>query len=305
MKNKLCDLNEAVNGLIGDGDAVVMGTGLEVAIPFAAVHEIIRAGRKNLHLVAPISDTAGDILIGAGCLAEVSASWVGNVSAGLGHNYRRAMEGKTGLKVNDYSNLALGSALLAGAHGMPYAVVKTVLGSDILKSNPALKIAENPFSDHREPVVLVPALTPDVAVLCVQRADKAGNSHIWGSTGITQEAALAADRVIVIADEIVAADVIASDPSRVLFPGFCVAAVCHVPAGVHPSPLTGYWRRDNDFFHDYHAASRTADGYAAWLSEWVLDLPDHAAYREKLGERLDKLRIRGARPAAPANYATA
>jgi glutaconate CoA-transferase subunit A len=182
--------------------------------------------------------------------------------------------------------------------------VKSILGSDIIKSNPQIKLAENPFVDEPDPVALVPALKPDVAFLVVQRADRAGNSHIWGSTGLTQEASIASEKIIVLADEIVEPEVIASDPSRVLIPGFGVNAVCHIPAASHPSPLIGRWKRDNAFFHHYHQETREPDGFKRWVGEWVRDLPDHDAYRTKLGGELEELRVEGEAFSAPANYAT-
>src|SRR5262249_783206 len=206
---------------------------------------------------APISDASTDMLVGAGCVAQVTGAWVGNVSGGLGHNYRRAVEQRVprAIKVNDYSNFSLGMALLAGASGLPYGPIRSLLGSDILKSNPGLRLADNPLAEGHDPIVLVPPLAPDVAVLAVQRADRFGNSHFWGSTGVSQEAAMAADRVILLADEIVEPAVIASDPNRVLYPGFRVTAVVEARAGVHPSPMTGVWQRDTDFFNDYHRRS--------------------------------------------------
>jgi len=256
-------------------------------------------------MIAPISDISTDMLIGAGCVAEVTGAWVGNVSGGMGHNFRRAAESglPNPIKVNDYSNFSLGMAFFAGAYGLPYVPVKSILGSDILKSNQKIKLAKDPFSGT--PVALVPALQPDVAFVVAQRADRDGNAHIWGSTGLTQEAALAAGKIILLADEIVAPEVIASDPSRVLIPGFMVDAVCHVPAACHPAPLIGHWRRDNAFFHDYHKRTRDPGDFTRWCDEWVRDLPDHAAYRAKLGGRLEDLRILGDAPAAAANYATA
>jgi glutaconate CoA-transferase subunit A len=304
--DKLCSVHDAVADLVQDGASIVLGAALENAIPFAATHELIRQGRRDLNMIAPISDISTDMLIGAGCVAEVTGAWVGNVSGGMGHNYRRAMESGVPhpVKVHDYSNFSIGMAFFAGAYGLPYVPVKSLLGSDIVKSNPDLRMAENPFAAEPEPVVLVPALKPDVAFLVVQRADRFGNSHIWGSTGLTQEASIAAERIIVLADEIVDPAVIASDPSRVLIPGFGVNAVCHVPAANHPSPLIGRWKRDNAFFHDYHKETRDPDGFARWCDEWVRDLPDHAAYRSKLGGQLEELRITGDAPSAPANYAT-
>ena len=305
MKDKLIPLGEAISEYVRHGDSLVMGASLEPDIPFAATHEIIRQAKRDLDIVAPISDASSDMMIGAGCVAQITGAWCGNVSGGLGHNYRRAFEHGVprAIEVNDHSNFSLGMALMAGAHGMPYAAMRSILGSDILRSNPTFRITENPFSAEAEPVVLVPPLIPDVAILPVQRADRNGNSHHWGNCGLMQEAALAAQRVILLADEIVDASVIASDPGRVLFPGYLVTAVCHVPAACHPSPMTGCWRRDNAFFHDYHRQSRDPEGFRAWLDEWVLGVPDHAAYRAKLGSQLEDLRIVGSALSVAANYA--
>ena len=282
-----------------------MGAALENAIPFAVTHELIRQGFQNLNMVAPISDISTDMLIGAGCVKIVTGAWVGNVSGGMGHNYRRAAEKgiPNTITINDYSNFSIGMAFFAGAYGLPYIPVKSILGSDITKSNSSIKMATNPFSGEYEPVALVPALKPDIAFLVVQRSDRFGNSHIWGSTGLTQEASIAAEKIIVLADEIVEPEVIASDPGRVLIPGFGVNAVCHVPAACHPSPLIGRWKRDNDFFHDYHKETRDPAGFEIWCDQWIRHLPDHEAYRTKLGDRLETLRIMGDAPSAPANYA--
>lgn len=303
--SKLAPLKDAVAGIVRDGDSVVLGASLETDIPFAAAHELIRQGKRDLTMIAPISDAATDLLIGAGCVGGVRGAWVGNMMGGVGYNYRRACEQGVprGLTVHDYSNLSLGMALFAGASGVPYIPMRSLLGSDIPKVNPEFRRAENPFADSPEPLVLVPALMPDVGILCVQRASEDGTCHHWGSRGLAQEAGLAAKRVLILADEIVERSVIASDPSRVLVPGHLVSAVCHVPAGQHPAPMTGRWKRDNPFFADYLARSKTRDGYLAWLKEWVLDVPDHAAYRAKLGATLGDLRIKGEALSAPANYA--
>jgi glutaconate CoA-transferase subunit A len=307
MIEKLEDLGDAIAEHLRTGDKAVLGACLEPDVPFAATHEIIRRGFRDLNVVAPISDASTDMLIGAGCCTEVTGAWVGNVSGGLGHNYRRAYETAEPhkLTVHDHSNLSIGMALMAGAYGMPYAPMRSILGSDILRSNREFRLAENPFSEAGEPVVLVPPLKPDVAILPVQRADRFGNNHHWGSRGLAFESAMAAEKVILLADEIVEPEVITSDPSRVLIPGYLVSAVCHVPASMHPSPMTGRWQRDNEFFNDYHRQSRSRQGFLEWLDEWVLCLPDHAAYREKLGARLERLRVDGAVLAAETNFAAA
>jgi glutaconate CoA-transferase subunit A len=305
--DKLLSLKEAVATLIRDGDSVLIGACLESNIPFAVTYEIIRQAKRGLNMMAPISDASTDILIGAGCAAAITGAWAGNVSGGLGHNYRRAAEHDQPqpIRVHDYSNFSMGMALMAGAYGMPFVPVRSLLGSDLLKSNPALRLIDDPTLPGGVPFVAVPPLRPDVAVLAVQRADRDGNCHLWGNLGLAQEAALAARHVIVLAEDIAAPEAIASDPNRVLFPAFAVAAVVHEPGGVHPSPMAGLWRRDHDFFGDYHRRSRDPAGFQTWLREWVLDLPDHRAYRAKLGARLDDLRIKGEALAAPANFASA
>jgi glutaconate CoA-transferase subunit A len=304
MTSKLASLKDAVRDVVRDGDQVVLGAALETDIPFAAAHEIIRQQKRDLTMIAPISDAGTDLLIGAGCVGGIRGAWVGNMMSGVGYNYRRAAEHGVprALTIRDYTNLTLGMALFAGSSGVPFIPMRSVLGSDIPKTNPDFVRTTNALAPD-EPVILVPALVPDVAILCVQRADSDGNAHHWGSRGLAQEGALAAKRVIVLADEIVDRPVIVSDPSRVLVPGHLVTAVVHAPAGQHPAPMTGRWKRDNDFFAEYLAHSKTRDGYLAWLKEWVLDLPDHAAYRAKLGARLESLRIKGEALAAPANYA--
>jgi len=311
MPDKLCSMRDAVARFVPDGASVVLGTALESLIPFAAGHELIRQRRRDLTLVGPISDTLFDQLIGAGCVARVVAAWVGNVSAGLGHNYRRAAEHGVprSLEVVDHSNYTLALALLAGAHGVPYLPTRSVLGSDLPNSNPTLRVVRDQSQetpDTRtlgEPLVLVPALQPDVAILQVQRADADGNAHAWGNLGVTREAGMASQRVILVAEEIVPRDVILSDPNRVLLPGFRVDAVVHEPFAAHPSPVQGYYGRDHDYFDEYHAQTRTREGFAAWLGDWVEGVPDRAGYLARLGEgRREALLPREHRYAAPVDY---
>ncbi len=293
-------MREAVARFVPDGSTVCMGTALEAAIPFAAGHELIRQGRRKLTLVGPISDILFDQLVGAGCVARIVAAWVGNVSAGLGHNYRRACEQgvPTPLVVEDHTNLTLAVALQAGAIGAPYIPTRSLLGTGLLESNPRFRPAEDPWSGH--PVVLVPALTPDIAILHVQRADAQGHAHAWGTLGVTREAARAAHRVIVVAEEIRSTDEILSDPNLVLAPPMKVAAVVHEPFGAFPSPLQGCYARDHEFFHRYHEESRTVEGNRAWLERWVLGVGDWNGFRSRLGaERLEAIRVKTSAPALP------
>ncbi len=284
-----------------DGSAIALGCAFEAAIPMAAAHELIRQQKKDLRLVGPISDIAFDMLIGAGCVAEVHAAWVGNVSAGLAHCYRRAMEQgiPRRITVRDHSNFTMALALLAGALGAPYIPTRTLLGSDIPGANGTFKEGTSPWDGSK--LLLVPALVPDVTIIACQRADADGNAHQWGPWGVSQEAALAAAKVIVLADEVVERAVIASDPNRTMCPATKVAAVVHVPGACHPSPLQGRYARDHEFFHDYHRATRDVVGFEAWIAEWVTGVPDRAVYLAKLGARWAKLREAGV-PAAEARF---
>jgi glutaconate CoA-transferase subunit A len=291
-------LTEAIARFVPDGASVAMGTALEALIPFAAGHELIRQGRRELELIGPISDMLFDQLIGAGCVRQVTAAWVGNVSAGLGHNYRRAVERgePRALALEEHSNFSVGLGLLASALGVPYLPTRTLLGSDLVARNPRLA----PLADG---LLQVSAIRPDVAILHVQRADAAGHAHCWGNLGISREAALAAERVILVAEEIVDAEVILSDPNRILLPPRRVVAVVPEPGGAHPSPVQGYYGRDHAVFGDYHRATRERAGFLGWLDEWVLGVPDRAAYLAKLGPRFEALRPRTPRLAAPVDYA--
>jgi glutaconate CoA-transferase subunit A len=290
MSGTVATLAEAVRQNVPNGARVALGCALEPAIPFAFAHELVRQGRRDLRLVGPISDVAFDLLIGAGCVAEIDAAWVGNVSAGLAHCYRRAMEEGVPRRivVRDHSNFSIGLALLAGALGAPYIPTRSLLGSDLARSNGEFRESASPFDGSK--VLLVPAIEPDVTVIAVQRSDADGNAQLWGPWGVSQEAALAAKAVIVLADEIVDRGVIRADPNRTIVPAMKVVAVVEQAGACHPSPLQGRYARDHGFFHEYHRATRTREGFEAWLREWVLDLPDHAAYLAKLGARWDALR---------------
>ena len=280
---KLTSMSDAIARTVPSGASVCMGTALEAAIPFAAGHEIIRQRITDLTLIGPISDMLFDQLIGAGCVARFVGAWVGNVSAGLGHNYRRAAEKglPRPIAVEDHSNFTIALALLAASLGAPYIPTRSLLGTGFPDSNPHFTRATDPYSG--DPVVLVPAITPDVTILQVQRADVYGRCHLWGTVGISREAALAARRVIVVAEEIWPTERIVADPNLIVVPDLKVAAVVHEPFGALPSPLQGSYGRHHDFFTQYHDASRTPEGFARWLDEWVLGVGDWKGFLDRLG----------------------
>ena len=278
--DKWMTLPQAIAQFVPDGSSVVIGTALESVIPFAAGHELIRQRKRNLTLVGPISDILFDQLIGAGCIRAVRAAWVGNVITGSAYNFRRAVESGT-IVVEDHSNLTLALALRAGAMGVPFMPTRTALGSDLSKTNPSLKTITCPFTG--ETLTVVAAIVPDVAIVHVQRADAQGNAHLWGNFGVTREACLASQRLIICAEEIVAPEVITSDPNRVVTPGFRVSAVVHAPWGAHPSPVPGYYNRDHEIYLDYQRASRTPAEFTAWQARWVDGVRNRDDYLALLG----------------------
>jgi glutaconate CoA-transferase, subunit A len=302
--SKLLPLAEALRRHVPDGACVALGTALECLIPFAAAHELIRQRRQDLTLVGPISDICFEQLIAAGCVRRIVAAWVGNVQHGAAYAFRRALEQGVPrpLEIEDHSNFSIALALEAAAQGVPYLPTRSLLGSDLLASNSRLRVATCPFTGT--PLVLVRALTPDVAILHVQRADAAGNCHVWGPSGVSAAAGKASRAVVVVTEELVEPAVIRSDPNRTLLPGFLVTAVVHLPWGAHPSPVQGHYNRDHPVYADWHARSSSAEGALAWLDEWVRGPGDHSGYLAKLGRaRLDRLRPRAAQLAAPVDYA--
>ncbi|HET9410383.1 MAG TPA: CoA-transferase [Candidatus Dormibacteraeota bacterium] len=285
---------EAIEKFVPDGSTVAIGTSLEPLIPFAAGHELIRQRRRDLELVGPISDSLFDQLIGAGCVRRVTAAWVGNVSEGLGHCYRRAAEQGVprAIEVHDHTNFSISMALWAAAWNVPALPTRTLLGSDILSTNPNLIAGDG--------LVHVNAVRPDVAIVHAQRCDASGRAHAWGPLGITEEAGLAASRVIVTCEELEDESVILGDPNRILFPETKVVAVVPEPGGAHPSPVQGFFRRDHAFYREYGEQSRTRDGFEAWLNRWVFDVPGRSAYLERID--LEALAIKHHRRSAPVDY---
>src|SRR5438309_5243770 len=289
--SKLLTMRSAIADLVSDGASVALGLQLEQMIPFAAGHEIARQKKRDLTLIGPISDILFDQLIGAGCVQQVIAAWVGNVMMGSAYNFRRAVE-QDGMKVFNLTNFSVALALQAGGMGVPFLPTRTALGSDITKGNHFFSPIFSPFA-LKEPLWAVRALNPDVTIVHVQRSDRDGNAHCWGNFGVMLEGVRAAKRVIVVAEEIVDAEVIASDPNRTVIPGFLVSAVVHCPYGAHPSPVQGYYKRDDAFFRQYHEHTKTIADTNAWLARWVHGVADSAEYMNLLGAcRVDELGLK-------------
>lgn len=303
--SKRMTLTEAISEFVPDGSSVVMGTCLESLIPFAAGHELIRQRRRDLTLVGPISDMLFDQLVGAGCVSTINAAWVGNVSAGLGHCFRRAVEEgvPNEIEVHDYSNFSISLALQAAALGAPFIPTRSLLGSDLPHTNPHLIESTNPLTEKGGPLILVRALQPDVAILHVQRSDEDGHAHMWGSLGISIEAALAARGVIIVAEELISRDEALSDPNRIITHAHKVVAVVEEPGGAHPSPVQGYYGRDHECYHDYHEQTRSIEGFQEWVTTWVTEIADRAEYLKQLGrDRWEGLAVKQPARSVPADF---
>jgi glutaconate CoA-transferase subunit A len=299
--SKLTTMREAIASLVPEGASVALGLQMEQNIPFAAGHEIIRQKKRGLRLIGPISDILFDQLIAADCVSEIVAAWVGNVMMGSAYNFRRAAESGA-IKVFNMTNFSIALALQAGAMGVPFIPTRTAMGSDVPKGNHFFYGIFSPF-EGKEPLLAVRAINPDVAIVHCQRADVEGNAHNWGSFGVMLEAVRAARQVIVVAEEIVDPDVIASDPNRTVIPGFLVSAVVECPYGAHPSPVQGYYRRDDAFFREYHQHTKTPEETGAWLERWVHGVTDCEQYVELLGgARVEGLGVKHHAYAAATDY---
>jgi len=277
--SKLLSLSSAIQQFVKNGDTIY-AAGFTHLIPFAAAHEIIRQGFRDLVLARATPDLIYDQMVAAGCARKVIFSYMGNPGVGSLHVIRAEIEAGR-LEWEEYSHFGMISRLQAGASGLPFMPMNQTGTRDLENANPNYRRITDPYSGQE--VVVVPALNPDVAIVHVQRADEHGNAQIWGIIGEQKEAAFAARHVILTAEEIVPEEVIRSDPNRTLIPGVIVDAVCHVPYACHPSYTQGYYDRDNEFYLAWDKISRNADEVKAYLNEWVYGVTDRAEYWEKLG----------------------
>ncbi len=296
--SKLLSLSEAIATYVKDGDTVY-AAGFTHLIPFAAGHEIIRQGKRNLILARATPDLIYDQMVAAGCARKVIFSYMGNPGVGSLRIVRTAIEqGK--LEWEEYSHFGMITRLQAGASGLPFLPMNQTGAVDLEKFNSNIKRIPDPFGG--KDVIVVPALCPDVAIVHVQRADADGNSHLWGIIGEQKEAAFAAKKVILTAEEIVDESIIRSDPNRTMIPGIVVSAVCHVPFACHPSYAQGYYDRDNEFYLSWDKVSESAEATKQYLDEWVYGVKDRNEYWEKLGAEVHKRLEIPQQMSEPINY---
>ncbi len=278
---KLMPLSTAISTYVRDGDTVY-AAGFTHLIPFAAGHEIIRQGRKNLVLARATPDLIYDQMVVAGCARKVLFSYMGNPGVGSLRLVRSAIE-RGLIEWEEYSHFGMITRLQAGAAGLPFLPMRQTAATDLEKANPNIRRLADPYGGPD--LIAVPALNPDVAIIHVQRADANGNAHLWGIIGEQKEAAFAAKAVILTTEELVEEAVIRSDPNRTLIPGLVVDAVCHVPFACHPSYAQGFYDRDNAFYLDWDRISQSEPEAQRWIEEWVLGVRDREQYWNELGEQ--------------------
>jgi glutaconate CoA-transferase subunit A len=269
---KIVSLSEGVRELVRDGDVVAL-EGFTHLIPFAAGHEIIRQGKRDLTLVRMTPDVIYDQLIGAGCARKLVFSWGGNPGVGSLHRFRDAVQNSwpVPLEIEEHSHAGMANRYVAGASGLPFAVLRGYTGTDLPRHTANIKTVTCPFTG--EVLTAVPPVNPDVTIIHAQRADRSGTVQMWGITGVQKEAVLAAKRALVTVEEIV--DELTPVPGAVVLPNWVVTAVAEVPGGAAPSYAQGYYERDNDAYKAWDPIGRDRDTFATWLTD-TLGVGAHA-----------------------------
>ena len=262
-------LPEAIAAYVHDSTTVAM-EGFTHLIPFAAGHEIIRQQKRDLKLIRMTPDLIYDQMIGMGCVRKLTFSWGGNPGVGSLHRLRDAVENgwPQPLELEEHSHAAMANAYAAGAAGLPCAVLRGYAGSDLIGVNPNIRFITCPFTG--EQLAAVPAITPDLAIIHAQRADKAGNVLIEGITGVQKEVVLASKRAVVTVEEVVD-DLRAPSPNSTVLPHWTLSAIVEAPGGARPSYAHGYYRRDNAFYNEWDTIARDRSTFQLWMQEHVLD----------------------------------
>jgi glutaconate CoA-transferase subunit A len=271
-------LQQAIQEMVRDGDIVAL-EGFTHLIPFAAGHEIIRQGRRNLTLIRMTPDLIYDQLIGSGCASKLIFSWGGNPGVGSLHRLRDAVEQgwPAPLELEENAHAGMAAAYSAGASHLPFGILRGYVGTDLPKYN-RVKFIGCPFTGEK--LAAIPAIRPDVTVIHAQKADRRGNVLMWGVVGVQKEAVLAAKRVIVTVEEIV--DQLNAPPNAVVLPSWVVGAVSEVKGGAFPSYAQGYYSRNNAFYKQWDPIARERETFQAWMQRHVLGTKDFDEFKRSL-----------------------
>jgi len=309
VDDKVMDLSEAIHRFVHDGDHVSIGGFTITRNPMALAYEIVRQGKKNLHLYVHSHGQAFDLLIGAGCTDAIELSYGGTArfSPGGGIRFKKAIEGGT-IRFEDYTNFQMTLRFMAGSMGLPFMPIRFLRETDVFKKwgfdeefrkhNPRIppkKMApvDDPFArdGKEEKIVLVPAINPDVTIIHAQQVDRQGTVRIKGLTYTDVEQAKAAKYLIVSCEELVDTEVIRENPDQNQIPFFMVDAVIPVPHGAHPTACYGYYDYDPLHFNLYKEMAPDDETFRQYLDEYVLGVKSHEEYLEKIGrDRLSQIR---------------
>ena len=275
----ILNLKEAVQEFVHDGATIAL-EGFTHLIPFAAGHEIIRQGRRNLTVIRMTPDLIYDQLIGAGCVAKLVFSWGGNPGVGSLHRLRDSVENDwpRPLELEEHAHAGMAAAYAAGAANLPFGLLRGYVGSDLPKFNARIKFISCPFTGER--LAAVPAIRPDVTIIHAQKADRRGNVLMWGVIGVQKEAVMGAKRAIVTVEEIV--DKLDAPPNALVLPAWVVSAVCQVKGGAFPSYAQGYYARNNAFYKRWDSISRERESFQAWIEGHILGTKDFEEFRQSL-----------------------
>src|SRR6187397_3547247 len=302
MPGKVASMRDAVAELVRDGDSVAI-EGFTHLIGFSAGHEIIRQRRRDLTLARLTPDVIYDQMIAGGVASKLVFSWLGNPGVGGLGAIRRRIEGdipSEPLAIEEYSHFGMVSRYTAGAMNLPFFPLRSYFETDLPVANPLIRPIRSPYGE--ETIYAVPPLSPDVAIVHAQRASAGGDTQVWGLLGCQKEAAFAAERVIVVVEEVVDESVIRADPNRTILPGLVVDAVVVEPFGAHPSYAQGYYDRDNAFYLEWERISRDEAALNGWLDEYVYGVSGRVEYLAKLGaERIADL-APGSAPSGSVDY---
>jgi glutaconate CoA-transferase subunit A len=263
---RVLSLSEAVAELVHDGDAVAL-EGFTHLIPFAAGHELLRQGRRDLELIRMTPDLLYDQMVGMGAARKLVFSYGGNPGVGSLHRFRDAIENAWphAIEIEEHSHAGMANRYAAGAADLPFAVLRGYAGTDLVEHT-TVRFIECPFTGER--LAAVAALRPDVAIVHAQEADEQGNVSLWGIPGVQKEAVLASARSLVTVERIV--ERLEPRPGAIVIPGWAIDVVAAAPGGSQPSYSQGITERDNDFYRRWDEISRDRESFSAWMAEHVL-----------------------------------
>ncbi len=276
---QITTLSQAIRESVHDGDVVAL-EGFTHLIPYAAGHEIVRQGKKDLTVIRMTPDVIYDMLIGSGCVKKIVFSWGGNPGVGSLHRLRDAVEKDwpKPIEVEEHAHAGMAAMYAAGAANLPFGVLRGYIGTDLTKYNNRIKFIDCPFTGEK--LAAVPAHRPDVTVIHAQKADRKGNVQMWGVVGVQKEAVLAAKRSIVTVEEIV--DDLQAPPNAVVLPYWVVGHVCEVKGGAFPSYAQGYYARNNAFYKRWDDISKDRETFTAWMEKHIKNTKDFAEFKRVL-----------------------